>query len=222
MPKRSKRSKRSKRRPNVLHNDLKTLIELQKADQTTFSPEVTDVPKVIFARNRHINVSLSYNNTITTTATVASFGAIAPSLSLFAQYSPYVTAYDQYRIIQLQYKWIPQTFISNNIIPFVASVIDYDDATAPSSLTTVYSYDSLMVSPANVVFERVVTPRIAIAAYAGAFTSYANTSCRQWLDSASTGVLYYGLKYAIPAASISVTFTVLVTASVQFRSQRST
>lgn len=45
-------------------------------------------------------------------------------------------------------------------------------------------------------------PRTAMAAYSGAFTSYANMS-DQWIDLNSTSVQYYGFKLLLPPASVS-------------------
>ncbi len=38
-------------------------------------------------------------------------------------------------------------------------------------------------------------PHLAIGAYSGAFTSFANTNSTQWVDANSPSVQYYGVKY---------------------------
>jgi len=79
-------------------------------------------------------------------------------------------------------------------------VIDYDNGTALTSTAAAREYDNCMILTPAESGERIFIPRMALAAYSGAFTSYANVE-PQWIDTASTGVIHYGLKYFIPAVT---------------------
>jgi hypothetical protein len=209
----------------TLKQGFDKLLEFQQAQEIRFRPEVPDVPRIRFARDRIMNIELSYFNNITTSATVATTGGFSFQLANFANAANYLAVYDQYRILQANIKFVPiqttMTAGSPGVGGMLYTVIDYDDANSPTNLTTLLSYDTLAITPPGIIEERTLYPRLATAAYAGAFTSFANMSSKTWIDSASPNVQYYGIKYYVPPTPTVQTFTYVITVMVQFRAERS-
>jgi len=83
-------------------------------------------------------------------------------------------------------------------------VIDYDDGTALTSANLASAYSNCVVLNPGESCERTFSPHMALAAYGGAFTSYANVS-PQWIDAASTGVQHYGVKVWVPNCTVGQT-----------------
>jgi hypothetical protein len=80
--------------------------------------------------------------------------------------------------------------------PRMYSALDHDDANL-ISVATIREYASCKEQRIFESVTRVVYPRIATAAYSGAFTSFANE--RHWIDAASPSVQHYGAKVSIEA-----------------------
>jgi hypothetical protein len=148
--------------------------------------------------------------------TIAQMGGVANFIAVF----------DEYRIDAIEV-WIEPTF---NTAPSTAaeqgtfvSAIDLDDASTPSSYTTVASYqDAVDTSVFSAHYHKWV-PTASSAYFAGAvFTGYGSET-RPWLDSTSTSIQHYGLKVAVSATTTnSLVFRVMVRLSVTFRGLRST
>jgi len=202
---------------DVLHKDLKDLIELSKAQENKFIPEVPDVPRIRFKQDALHNVELSYVTTTNLSTTAANFGALAFSLASCANYASYTACFDQYRIIQANVKFVVNMAAGSGLM---YSVIDYDDANQPGTQTVYLGYESLKITPLGQIDERTLAPRLATAAYAGStFNGYANMSPSTFVDAASPGVQYYGLKYYVPQVAATSTIQFIVTLMVQFRAQ---
>lgn len=130
----------------------------------------------------------------------ASLAVLTPSLTLLDQASTFQALFDQYRITNVTVQFRPlfsrQNFVpGSDIPPLIYTVVDYDDGVVPSSLATLREYQNLTIHECD-PFAVSFRPRIAMAAYGGAFTSYANMG-NTWVDCASSGVLHYGLKIGI-------------------------
>jgi hypothetical protein len=118
--------------------------------------------------------------------------------------------FDQYRIDCIRFSVLPQ----NNAIGLVTNsttslvplyhVIDYDDANALGSATAALAYNNCVTLSPGESLERTFRPRMALAAYSGAFSSYANVD-PVWIDVVSTGVQHYGAKIFIPQATVAQT-----------------
>lgn len=152
--------------------------------------------------------------------------AYAFSLADLSGYTEFTNLFDQYRITKIAMAFIPQS----NAIPLSSSpggllttAIDYDDNTALGNEGAILQYESAVSTPVYSSNRRTFRPRIAVAAYSGAFTSYANMDAKTWLDAASASVLYYGLKAIISQANPSSTvaqFDVVCTYTIQCRNTR--
>ncbi len=151
----------------------------------------------------------------TTTTFAAGYYA---ALNALPGYTNLVECFDQYRILQVVYNFVP---LGDYAAPGVMyTALDYEDANTPTNAAELEQFDTCMISPFSRSIQRVVNPRISVAAYAsGVFTSYA-TQRATWIDSGSPGVQHYGLKVVVPAFG-SQTYQVLLkgTCYVQLRSQ---
>jgi len=226
MSSRSKRSntRKGKKRDGplqVLHQDMKSLLELQRAQETKFVPETPDVPRIRFSQKQIVNVELSYQISTSLSTTAPTFGALPFTLANGDNYSNYVGCFDQYRIIQVNVKYYSSP-LAAGMAALMYTVIDYDDANTLSAPGSYLGYDTLKVAPVGIIDERTLNPRIAVAAYNGSvFSAFANMSKSTWLDTASGTVQYYGLKYYVPTLSVANTLFFVVTMMVQFKSQKS-
>lgn len=133
------------------------------------------------------------------------------------------SVFDNYRIISCKVAFHPYSGGANNsaaAIPPTTSAIDYDDSTA-TTVANLLQYDTAQTVPSGVYFERTFKPRVALAAYSGVFTSFAQSK-DQWIDMASLGVIHYGLKIGVPAAASgpSNLYSTTTTICYQCRSSR--
>lgn len=184
--------------------------------------------------SRGTNVCLFKENIVVSPVYIAqqalttNTGAILVTLSLAGNLSAYTALFDQYRIVAIVITLTP-TINMNAIVatsvymPRLYTCIDYDDATAPGSVNAIQQYDSCIVSPPFSAITRIIKPCMALAAYSGTFSSYANVS-DQWIDMASPSVQHYGMKYAVePGTSGQTTLQGYETETVMFfecRNQR--
>jgi hypothetical protein len=130
----------------------------------------------------------------------------------FSLYNAAVGAgfFDQYRYKAVRVSIRPQqnavgltTNSTTTVVPLYC-VIDYDDDAALGSIGAAEAYSNCVVLEPGQSLSRTFKPRIAMAAYSGAFTSYANME-PQWIDAASNGVRHYGIKIYVPAATAGQT-----------------
>jgi hypothetical protein len=99
-------------------------------------------------------------------------------------------------------------------------VIDYDDSTNLTSVAAAEAYSTCLVLSPGESCDRTFKPRIALAAYSGAFTSYANAPS-MWIDAGSTGVQHFGVKTYVPGGAAGQTllqsWDVIVEYFIRFR-----
>jgi len=132
-------------------------------------------------------------------------------------YSELTALFDRYRLTKVQLTFIygknsanitqTTTAGANTNLPCLYTAIDLDDDSAPANIDELLEYETCHVDRLDKIVKRTVYPRIATAAYSGAFTSYANMDPSTWIDCNSDGVRYYGLKYVVryPSHVISAT-----------------
>jgi len=188
--------------------------------QTSSEPAVRDV----FPRFRNIGSSVytvmqsAAVTTIAGSTSAETDGDYAVNLSTISNASAFIAIFDAWRIMQVTFRFIPfpsSPAASGTQAP-IYTAIDYDDS-ATTTIASLQQYDTLKVAPAGSFFQRCLIPRMALAAYAGAFTNFAQGSPGQWLDAASPGVLHYGLKVGIPLSSNPPAWTILADIVFQFR-----
>jgi hypothetical protein len=118
------------------------------------------------------------------------------ALSDLPSSTDFTNLFDAYRITEIEFVLVPiisETNTADTIgSPLVWTAVDFDSAGA-QAITALQQYDTCQLH--NGLKDIVVKfkPRAAMAAYAGAFTSYAEATEGQWFDCASPGVQYFGL-----------------------------
>ncbi len=126
-------------------------------------------------------------------------------LSDVPNYTDFTALYDKYRFVAVVAKFIPTSTLGdvNSVSvqtgdnPIIYTVIDYDDSTAPISVDELRQFDTAQSNPIGIYFQRTFTPRAALAAYSGAFSSYATAPQRMWFDCNSPTIQFYALKWAV-------------------------
>lgn len=127
-------------------------------------------------------------------------GAMAFQLADLNQVTTFTALYDQYRFDKVVVEFMP-VFSENGQSGGLSAgdlyvVADYDDANALADLNAFRQRADVKMVPSWKGVTKNIKPRVALAAYGGAFTAFANQA-HQWLDCASTGIQHYGIKYAI-------------------------
>lgn len=118
--------------------------------------------------------------------------------------------FDQYRIDAIRMTIKPQnnavglvTNSTTTLVPLYV-VIDYDNVSNLTTVASALAYQNCVVLEPGESVVRDFQPRIAMAAYSGAFTSFANVE-PMWIDSASPSVQHYGVKFLIPGVAAAQT-----------------
>jgi len=159
---------------------------------------------------------------LTSSTTVpTSLGISFTATSHLAQFGSFATIFDQYRIMEIECWIYANTTTINASVGGgnLSSVVDYDDDANPSTggANPLLQYQNLVISPINDGHYHKFRPHIAMAAYSGAFTSFANITS-PWIDVASNAVKHYGVKLWCDATSPNtVQFRVLTRIAFQMR-----
>jgi hypothetical protein len=160
--------------------------------------------------------------TITSSAAMATFSFVNFTFSLMDNVAAWQTVFDQYRVPLLQISFRPRaTFESANTAntgTFV-TVVDVDDSTALTTIAGAMDYATAVVGRGLDAQTRTFVPHAAIAAYSGAFTSYANIKS-PWIDCASPGVFHYGVKTAWSITDAAYIIDVTTRVVLEFRNVR--
>jgi hypothetical protein len=198
--------------------DLKELVLMQKQQIRFGMPNEPDVEFPVISRHKVYTFVVGYQvGTISGSSTVPAAGAYAFMLSQFPSSGLFTQLFDRYRLmaVNLQFQPISGGLPATTGGPLVTA-IDYDDTNVPNG--ELQQRDTAMQTPNGVYFERTLTPRIAAAAYSGAFSSYGNLPATTWIDTASGNVQYYGIKYYLPIQSgNSQLYAVTARVMVQFK-----
>jgi hypothetical protein len=124
------------------------------------------------------------------------------AVSQLDQVSSLAAVFDQYRLEKIEV-WLNvagQGLAGSGTTCKWVSCVDYDDSNAPTTYSQVLDYQNSVQTLYDVGHYRVFTPHIAVAAYSGTFTSYANETA-PWIDFTSTGVQHFGVKAAFEQAT---------------------
>lgn len=149
------------------------------------------------------------------------------SLNAFDQYAQLAAVFDLYRIVELEYRYVPRMTVPEAIGITTPGVfhtcVDFDDSTPLTTVAGILDYPSCKLwapgQPNNNLIQR-FKPRISMAVWAGAFAGYNAAPGTQWLDSVNAGIAYYGVKTAWTVTSSVMYMDLYVTARMQFRQVR--
>lgn len=165
---------------------------------------------VFNTRTASINVTGTAANQsmyITQGSLLPTYGAMAFRLDDIPQFATYSALFDQYKILKVLVRFRPQFNVADiktdqNSIgtpQTLLTLIDFDDANAPTGLDEIRDYQLCREHNFFKEFTVELTPRIAISAYNGAFGAFANTT--SYLDIASVNVQHYAVKFGISTAT---------------------
>lgn len=138
------------------------------------------------------------------------YGALQFNLSALPAYTEYTALFDQYRINKVKVTFMPRANSADvgstaGLVKFF-SVIDYDDADAPTNLTDLLQYENLKTTRCISDHSRVLAPRFATEVYQSAIaTGY--SARRGWLDCDNPSIQHFGLKWCwqqLPAGAQSM------------------
>jgi len=162
---------------------------------------------------------------LTSNNLASTFAAFKITAGGLANFSDLATVFDQYKVNMCEITFQPNL----NVIDAVANnagqmftVLDFDDATALSSTGAAQSYSSCITTEGYEKQVRTFYPRMALAAYQGALTGFANVESRDtWLDAAYPSIEHYGVKTAWTSTSASnFHYDIYARVHMSFRNQR--
>lgn len=161
-------------------------------------------PIQFFKRSQFIQSAISVPSAIIPGFT---FGYYTFNLAGVPQVTDFVTLYDQYKISGIKFTLIPK-YNSAEMAPGasgginnqtqVFTVLDYDDATAPTSIDTLMQYQNLKMTRGGTTHSRFLRPKQLRNVYRGPLAGDGHEVVpARWNDMTYQDVVHYGLKYAI-------------------------
>jgi len=161
--------------------------------------------------------------TVTSSSVAATFGTVNFILNLIDQVTQLTSIFDQYRIRMVEVAFHPRVSVSAPTVAantgLFTTVIDVDDSAVLTTIGQAQDYSSAVTGRGIDSQRRTLVPHAAIAAYSGAFTSFANERS-PWLDAASPGVIHYGMKTAWSITDVAYTIDISVRYWLEFRNVR--
>lgn len=199
---RSTRNRNNRRKPknsssNVqIEKYLKTMALRDMNELMT--PKVPDVLPLELKREKVYTFSRTTFNPLTMsgTADTNSFGYSYTIGDVFGV-ADFTSLFDQYRIIQIQVRFMP-VYGPGEFPGVIYTHIDYDDDNQ-ETISQMVQDQTLQATELFQPWVRTFNPLVAIPVYENAIiTGYGSGLPGQWIDAASTGIKYYGLKLAAP------------------------
>lgn len=177
------------------------------------------------AQASHLNKVYRMVKTFTLTPIVSSTSV--PVLTAYnfkfnsvEDYASLTAVFDLYRFAMIEVSFIPDANIASQgaTTPLFHSCVDLDDS-GTTSAVTIDNYPGAVVTLAYKTQRHTFVPHCALAAYGGAFTSYANVAA-PWIDVASPAVEHYGVKTAFGIASVAYAYEVRVRVLLELKAVR--
>lgn len=174
------------------------------------------MPKISVRPQIYRAVLTASQNVLLTSVTVPTYYGLQFSLSSFPGYAEYTGLFDQYKIVDCEMWTEPSLASTATGTNIWYSAVDLDDANTPTSVSTVSLKQSAIASGTDAGHYHHFVPHVAVAEYSGSFTSYGNVP-PTWVDSASPGVLHYGLKMAANTDGVARQYYTTTRIVVEFR-----
>jgi len=197
MPSR-RRNKRTKGRSkgsgsmSAVVSELKQLVTVARQQALYPQPNTVDVPFPSM-KGKVYSIVAGYTVGAITIGTTSTAGAFSFSLNSLPSVSAFSGCFDQFRVLHWELNFLPVVATNLPSGTPLYTCLDFDDANTPTA--EIAQRDTAMAAPVNTFFSRSLCPRIAVAAYGGAFTQFANLPGTTWVDMVSASTQYYGLKY---------------------------
>jgi len=198
---------------------LKAIKTMEKEQIPGTLPGVPDVDQINIQKDKVYSMWKSVSlPTVTTSTTLGTAIGYIFRLSDSNDAVSLGSCFEQFRIAQVTISFIPQAIGSNSTSqPALSTCIDYDDASTPSSLSSILENDTSKTTMVGHVHTRVLNPQLVTSVYNGAFAAYANLPRNTWVDSVYTNTDFYGLKLYMPSTAVVQSYTVIAKYLLQFR-----
>lgn len=145
------------------------------------------------------------------------FGGQNFQFSQLPQSASWTGVFDQYMIESIEV-WLQVNQTNNGgHTGWLYSAVDYDSGAAPATLVAMQSYQNAKQTSFITGHYHAFKPHIAVAAYQGAFSGYANKPSG-WIDSNSPNVQHYGLVFGVSTTTDNgITFNLQMRQHLAFR-----
>ncbi len=194
-----------------------------KGDGTTYT--LNTVPARLFRPISSSNMVFRVPQEVLITSWLSSSNSAAVfasqyfTVSALDQITHLTAIFDQYRIVLVEIWLCPQQDESLSYDVNLASVIDYDDATALTTYASALDYVNVVSTNGLVAHYRKFVPHCSLAAYSGSFTSNANVAA-PWIDAVSTSVQHYGFKVALSQSTQVLSYDMTYRLTTEWRNVR--
>jgi hypothetical protein len=176
-------------------------------------------PPGSFNETPHNFVDSLQNLAYFTTSTVSNtFAGTFFALSSMTDASEYASVFDQYRIMAVEITIMPSTLTVAGLTGHLISAIDYDDVSSITPAANAQKSTAIITNLQDTMV-RSFTPKIALAAYSGAFTAYSVGPAHTWINTASPTVQHYGHKLTANPTTSAITYDLYTRVWFQFRNQ---
>lgn len=160
---------------------------------------------------------VDFGTVLTSSNVTATLGGQNFQLSNLPQSATYTSLFDQYRFSAIELWLQPNQTNNGGHTGWLYSAVDYDNAAAPASLSALQQYSNVKEGPFIDGQYHKYVPHVALAAYSGAFTSYANVTA-PWLDCNSPTIQHYGLVFGVSVTTDNaITFNLQARFHLEFR-----
>jgi len=153
-----------------------------------------------------------------TSTSINTFGSANFILNNLDNIASFQNLFDQYRISEIEV-WLEPNGEFVNSGGFLYTLVDYDDSTVLTSLTSTADFPNVLVSNSTDGHYHRFTPHVAVAAYSGTFTSFTNVAA-PWIDTSSPSVQHYGIKAACSVTASSIGIVIRSRYHIEFRNVR--
>jgi len=151
----------------------------------------------------------AYFSTISSTASLESYGAYSFKLSDLPNYTEFTSLFDQYKIARVTLYFVQRNFtqnISTSVsTPWFIYAIDKDDAVAPTAYSQLLEYPGSRITTMSRPHKVSFVPMIATDVYNGVSTAYSSAS--RFVDCTYPGVPHYGFKYGFNFSTTAGVFS---------------
>lgn len=144
-------------------------------------------------------------------ATGNKFQAFTFALSDLPNYSEFTNLYDQFQIVAVKFEIIPKfnavdlnpmSTWSQGVLPNIHSVLDYNDSTAPTSLTEMMQYKNYRRSRGNQIHKRYFKPATLSQNYESAVSTSYTSKWKDWISTDDPTTPYYCIKVCWDACGV--------------------
>lgn len=193
------------------HRDRKTKKGRNKVPRFP-SPAVTNRPNAVYNIYKTATTA-----EVTTSTTIQVASSVNFSLGQVPDAGDLIKVFDQYRIAMVEIQFLPRANMVTDFGGFnrYVTVIDYVDSTNVN-FNEAEAYPSAMVTEIMKPQTRTIIPRVAVAVYSGAFTSFMSETA-PWIDCGSPNVQHYGVKYVFLASTLVAKVDIKYRYHFQFR-----